>query len=405
MPLPVKIALRYLFGPKSSNVINLITALSILGLTIGTAAILLVLSVFNGLEVTLLKLFNPFNPDLKIEKKIGKTFELDSIRFQDALHIQGVKAISRSLEEIALFQYQDQTVVAYVKGVDGNFTDVSDLPERLIAGKFKLKDSHAFYAVAGLGIANKLGLNIKNKFLPITVYSPREQRGIGIGRPVKEEAIYPSGVFSIQQEFDNKYVVTDLELVQDLLNEAGRASSLEIKTDSLADIHEVQAALKALYGDAYTVKDQYQQEAEFFRLMNIEKWIGFLILIFVAGLIAFNMVGAMWMIVLDKKKDIGILRAMGMRRKQIGHIYLWLGGMISGISFIAGLIIALGLYGGQKYFGWVKVPESFVMQTYPVEMRFSDIVLTFIIITAIGILASIPAMRRARQIDFNRNTA
>lgn len=403
MPFPFQVAYRYLFGPKSTNVINLITGLSVLGLTIGVVAILLVLSVFNGLENTLLELFNPFNPSLKIEKKLGKTFQVDSLRYEKALDIKGVKAISKSLEEIALFQYRDQSIVAHIKGVDSNFIKVSDLPDYLIAGEFKLSDQNAYYGVAGLGIANRLGLNVRNMLIPISVFMPKLHYTLGLETPFKEKFLYPSAIFSIQQEFDNKYVVTDIELVRALLNKKHVVSALEVKVDSTMDVQEVQSQLKAIFGNEFTVKDRHQQQAEFFRLMQIEKWIGFLILMFAAILVAFNMVGAMWMIVLDKKKDIGIFKAMGMKKTQIGNIYLWLGGLISGISFMLGFIIAFGLYWGQKYFGWVKVPESFVMQNYPVEMRLSDVVITFVVITIIGILASIPAARRARNVEYGEN--
>ncbi len=401
--MPLQIAFRYLFGPKSTNVINLITGLSILGLTIGTAAILLVLSVFNGLELTLLELFNPFNPSLKIEKVEGKSFELDSETYHTLLDITGVKSVSKTYEEIAFYQYRDQTVVAYIKGVDSNFIHVSDLPDHLIEGEFKLKDDEVYYGIAGLGIASKLGLNIYKMFEPVTAFAPGEQKGMGLNKPLREKFFYPGAVFSIQQDFDNKYIVTDLEMVQELMGDKNAITALELRTEASANVKKVQAAVQTLFGQEYAVLDQYQQEAEFFRLMNIEKWMGFVILMFVALLVAFNLVGAMWMIVLDKRKDIGILRAMGMTQKQIGNIFLWLGGLISGFSFLAGFIIALLLYSGQKYFGWVRVPDSFVMDAYPVDMRFTDVFISFIVVTVIGILASIPAMRRARRINFREN--
>lgn len=403
MPLSLQIAFRYLFGPKSTNVINLITGLSILGLTIGTAAILLVLSVFNGLELTLLELFNPFNPSLKVEKVEGKSFELDSDTYNALLEIPGVKAVSKTYEEIAFYQYRDQTVVAYIKGVDSNFVHVSDLPDHLIEGEFKLKDDEVYYGIAGLGIASKLGLNVYKMFEPVTAFAPGEQKGMGLNKPLREKFFYPGAVFSIQQDFDNKYIVTDLEMVQELMGDKNAITALELRTEASANVKKVQAAVQTLFGKEYAVLDQYQQEAEFFRLMNIEKWMGFVILMFVALLVAFNLVGAMWMIVLDKRKDIGILRAMGMTQKQIGNIFLWLGSLISGFSFLAGFIIALLLYSGQKYFGWVRVPDSFVMDAYPVDMRFTDVFISFIVVTVIGILASIPAMRRARRINFREN--
>lgn len=402
MPLSFRIAFRYLFGPKSTNVINLITGLSILGLTIGTAAILLVLSVFNGLEKTLLELFNPFNPSLKVEKIEGKTFELDSLTYMAAKGVEGVEAISETYEEIAFYQYRDQTVVAYIKGVDSNYVKVSDLSNHLIDGEFKLKDEEVYYGVAGLGIANKLGLNVYKSFQPVTAFAPKEQKGIGLSNPLREKFFYPAAIFSIQQDFDSKYIVTDLEMVRELMDNKKEISALEVRVLASANVGKVQSQLRDIFGKDYQVLDQYQQEAEFFRLMNIEKWMGFLILMFVALLVAFNLVGAMWMIVLDKRKDIGILRAMGMTKQQIGNVYLWLGGLISGLSFLTGLIIALTLYSGQKYFGWVRVPDSFVMDAYPVDMRFTDVLLSFVLIGIIGLLASIPAMRRAKRIAFSR---
>lgn len=409
MSLYFKIALRYLFGRKSTNTINIITGISIFGLSIGTAAIIIVLSTFNGLQGLLLSLFNYFNPDLKIELVEGKTFVYTQ-EIEDILTAEeGVAIYAKTFEEYTLFQYEDNQLVAKLKGVDNQYRALSSIDSAMVEGEYALADEDLTYAVAGLGVSNELGLNVANRFKGITVYMPKVEQNTAIPEPFNRKVIYPVGSFAIQQDFDHTYVLTDLSVVQSLTEKENEISAVEIKVVEGTDVDKLKSSIiqhlsqwtEKEYGNAdmFSVKDRYEQQAEFLRIMNIEKWTSFLILILAASLVAFNLIGAMWMIVLDKQQDFAILQAMGMSQRNSGRVIYALGLLISGLGLLLGIVISLILYFLQKTYALVRVPDSFVMKAYPIELEFNDFVATAIFIMIIGLLASIPAARRAMKVN------
>ena len=398
MNLPFHIARRYLFAKKSRNVINVITGISVLGITIGTAALILILTVFNGLENLISGFFNSFNPPLKVSPIEGKTFLEDSIDFSKLASIEEIRSISKTLDELVLFEYDGIQEVGYLKGVDENFKHVNTIDSIIRKGTFELENGDVSQGVFGVGMANKLNLSISKSFYPVRVYAPSKQSSFLGSKPYKSQILYPAGTFSVQSEEDNKYAFCTLEFLQSLISKKGQLSYLEIAVNDPTDIQVTKQKIASILGPSFVVKDQYEQDASFLRIMKIEKWLSYAIACFTLLLIAFNMVGALWMIVLEKKKDISILSSMGMTNARIESIFIIEGLLISWIGFIAGSIIALIAYYLQINYGIVPIPPGSIIDSYPVLMKPFDFVTVFITVMSIGFLASILPAKRAGRI-------
>lgn len=397
--LPFHIALRYLFGKKSTNVINLITGISALGITIGTAALILILTVFNGLEELISGLFNSFNPPLKVSLVKGKTFDENEISLDDVLKLEGVSAVSKSLEDLVLYEFDGIQEVGRMKGVDEYFNTVNAIDSVIRKGEFKLQDQESDYAVFGVGLANKLNISVRRNLYPVRVFAPAKQGGImSSAKGYKSQFIYAGGTFSVQDEQDNKYAFSSLGFLQSLLGKKGKISALEVGIEEGANVKKIKEELKRMLGDKFQVKDQYEQDASFLRVMQIEKWLSYALACFTLLLIAFNMVGALWMIVLEKKKDMSILRSMGMRTKDIERIFISEGILISLIGFVLGAILSFIVYQLQIHIGLVPIPPGSIIDTYPVLMKVQDFVVVFITVMGIGFLASILPAKRAGRI-------
>ncbi|MEM0994870.1 MAG: FtsX-like permease family protein [Bacteroidota bacterium] len=399
MNLPFQIARRYLFAKKSTNAINIITGISIFGITIQTAAFVLVLSVFNGFEELLLSLFSNFNPEIKITLEKGKTFDEDTIDLKQLMGIAGVAQVARTLEETALFEYKDNRVFGTIKGVDTSFQTVTPIDSTIQDGRFLLRLGEMSFAVMGAGMRAKLRVDLDDEFTALNVYMPKQKRVGPLEQPFRKQFLYPIGVFAFQQDFDNKYVLTHLDFCQDLLNRPNQISALELKLDADADVKSTQAAIQSLVGTAFKVEDQYQQEETFLKVMNIEKWLGFAILSLTLLLIAFNLIGSLWMIVLEKKKDIAILKSMGAQDKSVRNIFLYEGLLLCTIGLGIGFVLALLFYVLQKNFGLIRIAQGFIIDYYPISIRAMDFVAVTMVVLLVGFLASLPAAFRAKRIS------
>lgn len=397
--LSFKIARRYLFAKKSTNAINIITGISVLGLTIGTAALILVLSVFNGFEDLLSGLFSNFNPDVKVTLVKGKTFSVDSIDLEQVLQIDGIETVSQSLEEVAFFEYQENQDFGSIKGVDVYYKDVTAIDSTLREGSYVLEKGEREFLVLGAGMRMKLGVNVENRFDPITVYMPKRKKTSALQQPFRKKFAYPAGTFSIQQDFDNRYILSSLRFAQELLNLPNQISALEIKLTPTANTAQTVTAIQSVLGDKYTVKDRYRQDEAFLKLMNMEKWLSYLIASLTILLVAFNMVGSLWMIVLEKKKDIAILKSMGAEDNTIRNIFLNEGLLLSILGTVIGIAVAILLYILQINFKIVPIPQGFLVDAYPISMRFSDLIIVSITVLTIGFLASLPPALRAKRVS------
>ena len=398
MNLPFHIARRYLFAKKSTNVINVITGISVLGITIGTAALILILTVFNGLENLISGFFNSFNPPLKVSPVEGKSFYVDSVDLGALMSLEEVEVISQTLEELVLFEYDGIQEIGYLKGVDDQFAIVNTIDSIIRKGSFTLRSEAADFGVFGAAMANKLNLSLRKALTPVRVFAPARKSSFLGSKPYKSQFIYPSGTFSVQSEEDNKYAFSTLGFLQSLIGKRGQIGHLEIAVKEDANINTAKSKIKNILGEGYTVKDQYEQDASFLRVMKIEKWLSYAIACFTLLLIAFNMVGALWMIVLEKQKDLSILRSLGMTTNGIERIFILEGLLICAIGFIAGSLLALFIYFLQVQYGLVPIPPGSIIDTYPVLMKPFDFVLVLITVITIGLLASILPAKRAGKI-------
>ena len=404
--LPARIAWRYIFSKKSTNAINVIAGVSMFGIAVGAAALIIVLSAFNGFEDLVRKLYASFYPDIEISIAEGKVFETTSLDMEAILTLDGVEAVSQVLEENAIVVYGEEEHIAIFKGVDQSFADVTAVDDSVLYGRYQLewyiRDSIRMDgAVLGAGVAGVLDILLGPNAQPLDVYMPRRGRSIGIGgsRAFKRKRIVPTGVFRIQQEFDAQYVLVPLSFMQELLEyRAGEISALELKLKPGASSARVIRDLEAILGEDFLVRNRYQINETVYRVMRTEKWAVYFVLTFILIVAAFNTIGSLSMLVLDKKKDIGTLRSLGGGRSLVQRVFLLEGLLQTGLSMTIGFVFALALLIGQIVFHWVKIPGAgtFVVDAYPVKMELLDFVLVFVTILVIGTLAAwIPARRAA----------
>jgi lipoprotein-releasing system permease protein len=396
--IPALFARRYLFAKRSTNAINIITGISVLGIAIGTAALILVLSVFNGFEDLLSGLFGYFNPEIKVTPAKGKTWDMDSIALGRIRALPGVLHVSESLEEIAFFEYEGAQDFGVLKGVDSIFARVNGIDSTIREGSYKFTEDDRNFAVLGAGMRNKLSVNVNNPLAVMLIYMPLEKQSAALDKPFKTRISYPAGTFAIQQEFDNQYILVDLKFARELLGDTSHhVSSLELRCQKGANIAAVKKDIQKILGNDFILKDRYEQNEAFFKVMNLEKLMGFAIASLMLILMAFNMVGALWMIVLDKQKDISILKGMGADNNTLRNIFLMEGFFLTLMGLIIGIVAGIGIYLGQKTYGWVTIPQGFLVDSYPIAMRVSDFLPVILTVLGIGLVASLaPAYKAAR---------
>lgn len=399
MNFPFLVARRYLFAKRSTNAINIITGISVFGIAVGTMALILVLSVFNGFEDLLSDLFGHFNPELKVTPAKGKTFAVDSLALEKIRALPGVAEVSETLEEIAFFEYEGAQDFGVLKGVDEHFARINGIDSTIREGDYLLREDDRNCAVLGAGMRNKLSVNVHNPIAALTIYMPTEKQGGVLSKPFITRYAYPKGTFSIQQDFDNQYVLSNLQFVRELLEAPpGTVSALEIKCRPGASTMQVKKDLAAILGEGYVFKDRYEQNEAFFKVMKLEKWMGYAITCLMLILMAFNMVGALWMIVLDKQKDISILKSLGADDPVIRRIFLGEGLLLTALGMLIGMALAVVLYMIQKTYGIVTIPQGFLVESYPISMRIQDFLPVTLTVLGIGLLASLPPARRAVQV-------
>jgi lipoprotein-releasing system permease protein len=401
MNLPFKIAQRYLFAKKNTNAINIISGISVLGLALGAAVLVLVLSVFNGFEKLISGMMSNFNPDVKITATKGKTFVTDTLKIKQLRALDGVAYVSETLEETAFFEYAKSQEIGILKGVDENFVKINGIDSTVREGKYQLQEGENNYAVLGGGIRNQLGVYENNMMTPLSIYMPKRGEVGILEQPFNKKLAYPAGTFVIQTEFDNQYILTNLALVRDLLGADDEVSALEIKLNPTVSASRTLSEIQNLMGPDFTVKDRYHQDEAFLKLMNMEKWLSYAILCLTLLLVAFNMVGSLWMMVLEKRKDISILKSMGATDTLIRNVFLNEGLLLCGFGLVLGFVLALVAYFLHVYTegGLVPLPPGFATDRYPVALKGSDFVVVGITVSIIGLLASTPAALRAMKVE------
>jgi len=375
--------------------------ISMIGVMIGTGALIVVLSVFNGFESLVISLYNSFDPDLKITVTEGKSFIPDSALTSALINIPGVAAVSQTLEENALVKYHDKQYIATIKGVDENFYKVTGVDTMLADArtigadghkKFELTSGDTDFAVVGGGIAYNLQLNMGDFFSQLDLYAPRRDAG-SLTHP--EEAfnrkfISPAGVFAIQQEFDSKYILVPLRFAREMLNDEQRISAIELALAPGAQEDQVKPAVEKVLGKNFSVKTRFEQHAMLYRIMKSEKWAVFLILAFILLIATFNIVGSLTMLIIEKQKDVAVFYSMGADAVLIRKIFFAEGLMITFIGAGLGLIIGGLICFVQQYFGLIELGNSgsFVIDAYPIQMKLQDFFYVFVTVFLIGSVAA-----------------
>jgi len=390
---PFYIARRYLVSKKSHNIINIISGISVLGVTIGTMALIIVLSVFNGFESVVVSLFNAFDPDLKITPAQGKTFRLSDLPADSIKKLPGVIHFTEVIEENALLRYHDRQCIATIKGVGSGYQNYSPLDSMLIEGNFVLEQDSNMFAVPGVGIADVLSLDLVDPGNVISVYVPARNASLS-GLPDESfntGLIQPSGIFSISAEFDIKYMLVPLSFARNLFEYPDEISSVEIMLSPGSNVKLVQKKVKAYCGADYKVQNRFEQQEVLYKIMKSEKWAVFLILSFILLIATFNVIGSLTMLILDKRRDITVLRSMGADDTSIRKIFLSEGMLISLIGAIAGIALGALICWLQQHYGIVKLQGgsgAFIIDAYPVKMKFTDFIWVFITVFLIGFAAT-----------------
>ncbi len=396
MRVSLYIARRYLFARKAQNAINIISAISMLGVAVGTMALVVVLSVFNGFDEVVKSLFNSFDPDIKISLVEGKTFIPDE-KFESLKDLPGVAVYAEILEENALLKYGERQHIATIKGVEESFIQVTGIDSMVYDGNMKLKDKNRSYAVVGQGVAYNLqiGLNFIN---PLFVYMPKRLGQINVANPddaFRRKHIFPSGIFSIEQDYDSRYVIVPIEFMRDLLEYTEEITSVELKLDHAFDPEKTQNQIIEILGPDYNVKNRAEQNELFYKVMKSEKWAIFLILTFILIIASFNIIGSLSMLIIDKRNDIRSLRNMGATEKLISRIFLMEGWLISITGSFIGLFFGAGISWIQDKFELIKLSGSgtFIIDAYPVDLQIGDVLLVWLTVLFIGFLAAMYPVR------------
>jgi lipoprotein-releasing system permease protein len=397
----LRIAGRYLFSKKSHNAINVISGISSAGVAVGTIALVVVLSIFNGFELLFSDLFSAFDPDLQISLKQGKQFSIDTPEFEAVKKSEGIAVFTEVVEENALLRYKEKQMPVLVKGVSDDFKQMTRIDSIMFDGEFMLYDGAFERSVVGAGIAATLGLSAY-AIDPLYIYAPKRTSKINLLRPdqsFNQSGTFISGIFSVQQnEYDNQYVLVSLDLAQALFEyQANEVSAVELRLLPFADTQKVKNDLQKLLGDEFSVKDRYEQQEAYFKIMQVEKWITYLILSFILLIASFNIIGSLSMLIIDKKEDIITLRNLGADQKLIRQIFLLEGWMISAVGAVVGIIIGTILSFLQEKIGFIKLGPGFIVENYPVVIQFSDILLVFFTVLVMGFFAAWYPVRYIRS--------
>jgi lipoprotein-releasing system permease protein len=400
--LPLFIANRYLLAKKSHNLINIITWISILGISVGSFALIVVLSAFNGLEKVISSMNNRLTPDLQIAPVKGKAIDLTVFPLGQLKEIQGVDYVIPTITEDALFRANDKQHIGQVKGVGAEYQEIERI-NKIVFGEngLLLSDGEYDFAVPGAGVAWYLGINAYNPYAMVRVYVPKRGNAsmMSLENSFNSDVLTVRSVFSTEQEQDEKLVLVPFDWLSELLEYENKASNVELFTVPNADINKVKKEVKAVIGEDFTVKNQQEQQETLYKIMRSEKWAVYVILTFILILATFNVVGSLSMLMIDKRKDTEILKAMGADNRLIHEIFMNEGLLISVAGGIIGLLLGIILVLLQQQFGFVKFGTggNYVVDAYPVLLKFKDVLLIFATILAVGCTSAFLTVRHAMR--------
>jgi lipoprotein-releasing system permease protein len=372
------------------HAINIISGISMLGVLIGSAALLIILSVFNGFEKVILSLYSNFTPEIKIEAKLGKTFNPNTPYFASLHKDAHVFSFTEVLQEKALIKYGDKPFLGTVMGVSDDFLRNPQLDSTIASGSFTLKSGNQNFAVIGATIQGNLGVNVHDELSPIQIFSPRRDAE-NSANPLNEfvvRSINPSGVFAIQQEFDD-IAVTPIEFARDLLDQPVNVSSLQLNFKRGTNIDVMQKDIQDKIGKDFTVKNRKEQNSELYKTLNYESWAVYMILTFVLIIAIFNIIGSLTMLVIDKRKDIAILSGLGANKSMIQGIFFFEGMMITAIGCVIGIVLGTIFCLLQQHYGWIKMGAKMtVLDSYPIDLKIKDFGLVLLTVGGISVIAA-----------------
>lgn len=395
MNLPFYIARRYLFSKKKHNAINIISGVSVCGVALATMALVCTLSVFNGFQDMVAGFFTAFDPQLKITARRGKVFDGSEERIRAVCALPEVEVFTETLEENAMVQYKDRQAMVVLKGVEDNFEQLTAIDSILYgAGQFLLHDSVVDYGIMGVELISTLGTGLE--FVdPLQVFLPKRNAKVNMANPGasfnRDYLHSPGTIFVVnQQPYDSKYILTSLGFLRRMLDYTTEVSAIELKLKPEANTSTVQAKIEQMLGEEFLVQNRYQQQADVFRIMEIEKLISYLFLTFILAVACFNVIGSLSMLILDKKDDVVTLRSLGADDKLIARIFLFEGRLITVFGAVTGVVLGLLLCFIQQKFGLISLGEgtgAFVVDAYPVSVHAWDVALIFITVLTVGFLS------------------
>ena len=395
MNFPFFIARRYLFSKKSTNAINIISGISVIGVAVATMALVVTLSVFNGFHDLVASFFTTFDPQLKVTPVMGKTVAADDPILTRIKQLPEVDVATETVEDQALVIYRGRQAMVTVKGVEDNFDQLTHIKEILLGdGQYELHAADMFYGIPGIRLADILGTGYKYEE-PLKVYAPRREGQLNMANPmnglVEDELYSPGVIFQVSQaKYDKNYILTSIDFARRIFEQQGMVSALELRLKPGSNFERVKSQIQDIAGDKYTVKDRFEQQDDTFKIMKIEKLMAYIFLTFILMIACFNIIGSLSMLIIDKKDDVVTLRNLGASDKQIVHIFLFEGRMISAIGAVIGIILGLALCWAQQTFGLVKLGSSsasFVVNAYPVSVHPEDVILIFVTVLVVGFLS------------------
>ncbi|PZR41479.1 MAG: hypothetical protein DI538_01155 [Azospira oryzae] len=399
MNFPFFIARRYFLSKRKKNFINIISILSMVGIAFSTAALIIVLSVFNGLGVLIRSVYTSFDPELKVELVKGKTFESSPDFIKKIEAVKGVEIVTEVIEDYAVVRYRDADMVAIIRGVSDNFIDQHRLDDHIIKGKPVLKKDSIPFAIVGAGVQNTLSIALEDNMYALQVfYIKNAKASLDPSKLYSRKAIRPGAVFSIEKNYDENYIFLPLAFTQDLLDFGNKRTSLEIKVSENADAEKVRGAVASVVGDRFNVQTNEEQHEDIYRLLKIEKLFTFLALSLLIVVGSLNIFFSLMMLAIDKKKDVTLLTAMGANQNQIRDIFLSEGVLISFTGATTGLLLGGFICFIQDQFGLVGMGmENAIVSSYPVKMKITDFAYTALMITVITYIVSwYPAYKASR---------
>ena len=394
MALALHISWRYLFGKKGHNAINIVSGVSAAAVAVVTAAMICVLSVMNGFGTVISSMFSRLDPDLRIVAAEGKVFRSDTPVFDSIARLPQVAVFSRSLQETALVEFEGRQIPAVLKGVDSLYPRLTEVDSTIVDGRYMVYDGGFERAVMGQGLAVRLSLNA-HLIKPVHVYAPSRTRKINLLRPdesFRRETCFMAGVFAVNQvQYDDRLMLVSLPLTQRLFEyEDAEVSAVELRLTPKARLKDMHRRIAAIVGPDFRVLDRYEQQADFFRILRIEKWLTTLLMIFILLIAGFNIVGSLSMLMLDKQEDIRILSHLGADERLIRRIFLFEGWLISALGAVVGIVLGVAVCLSQQYLGWLKLGNGaeYILSAYPVQVQTFDILLVAVVVLSLGWLAA-----------------